>query len=186
MMLRLTHRYPERIILAERDDRNTCLCTDYMWKVHSKHTISGLFEVANLVIFGSEFQISQQSSVRTNETRSITRCFKKTDMLKEMDVSDSWGHVPARESRQLETTTQTKEGESKTCGSERALSIIHIYNHICTTGQIKNKKSLVLTKAHITTYYSVTWSSEIILISWFTAQETFMIIINVETKTVVL
>ncbi len=130
MMLRLTHRYPERIILAERDDTNTCLCTDYMWKVHSKHQISGLFEVANLVIFGSEFQISQQSSVRTNETRSITRCFKKTDMLKEMDVSDSWGHVPARESWQLETTAQTKEGESKTCGSERALSIIHIHNHI--------------------------------------------------------
>ncbi len=32
----------------------------------------------------------------------------------------------------------------------------------------------------ITAVFSVTWSSEIILICWFTAQETFLIIINVE------
>ncbi len=32
----------------------------------------------------------------------------------------------------------------------------------------------------ITPVFSVTWSSEIILICWFAAQETFLIIINVE------
>ncbi len=32
----------------------------------------------------------------------------------------------------------------------------------------------------ITPVFSVTWSSEIIIICWFTAQETFLIIINVE------
>ncbi len=32
----------------------------------------------------------------------------------------------------------------------------------------------------ITAVFSVTWSSEIILICWFAAQETFLIIINVE------
>ncbi len=32
----------------------------------------------------------------------------------------------------------------------------------------------------ITPVFRVTWSSEIILINWFTAQETFLIIINVE------
>ncbi len=32
----------------------------------------------------------------------------------------------------------------------------------------------------ITPVFSVTWSSEIILICWFTVQETFLIIINVE------
>ncbi len=30
--------------------------------------------------------------------------------------------------------------------------------------------------------FSVTWSSEIILICWFIAQETFLIIINVENS----
>ncbi len=34
----------------------------------------------------------------------------------------------------------------------------------------------------ITSVFSVTWSSEIILIYWFTAQETFLIIINVENS----
>ncbi len=34
----------------------------------------------------------------------------------------------------------------------------------------------------ITPDFSVTWSSEIILICWFAAQETFMIIINVENS----
>ncbi len=32
----------------------------------------------------------------------------------------------------------------------------------------------------ITPVFSVTWSSEIIIIYWFAAQETFLIIINVE------
>ncbi len=32
----------------------------------------------------------------------------------------------------------------------------------------------------ITAVFSVTWSSEIILIYWFTAKETFLIIINVK------
>ncbi len=32
----------------------------------------------------------------------------------------------------------------------------------------------------ITPVFSVTWSSEIIIICWFDAQETFLIIINVE------
>ncbi len=34
----------------------------------------------------------------------------------------------------------------------------------------------------ITPVFSVTWSSEIILIYWFTDQETFLIIINVENS----
>ncbi len=34
----------------------------------------------------------------------------------------------------------------------------------------------------ITPVFSVTWSSEIILICWFAAQETFLIIINVENS----
>ncbi len=34
----------------------------------------------------------------------------------------------------------------------------------------------------ITAVFSVTWSSEIIIICWFTAQETFLIIINVENS----
>ncbi len=51
---------------------------------------------------------SNPLGVRTNETRSITRSFKNRDMLKEMDVSDSWGHVPARESWRLETTCANK------------------------------------------------------------------------------
>ncbi len=34
----------------------------------------------------------------------------------------------------------------------------------------------------ITPVFSVTWSSEIILIFWFAAQETFLIIINVENS----
>ncbi len=34
----------------------------------------------------------------------------------------------------------------------------------------------------ITPVFSVTWSSEIIIIYWFTAQETFLIIINVENS----
>ncbi len=34
----------------------------------------------------------------------------------------------------------------------------------------------------ITPVFSVTWSSEIILICWITAQETFLIIINVENS----
>ncbi len=34
----------------------------------------------------------------------------------------------------------------------------------------------------ITPVFSVTWSSEIILICWFTAQETFLIIINIENS----
>ncbi len=34
----------------------------------------------------------------------------------------------------------------------------------------------------ITSVFSVTWSSEIILIYWFAAQETFLIIINVENS----
>ncbi len=34
----------------------------------------------------------------------------------------------------------------------------------------------------ITAVFSVAWSSEIILIFWFTAQEIFLIIINVENS----
>ncbi len=34
----------------------------------------------------------------------------------------------------------------------------------------------------ITPVFSVTWSSEIILICWFAAQETFLIIINVKNS----
>ncbi len=34
----------------------------------------------------------------------------------------------------------------------------------------------------ITPVFSVTWSSEIILICWFAAQETFLIIIDVENS----
>ncbi len=34
----------------------------------------------------------------------------------------------------------------------------------------------------ITPVFSVTWSSEIIIIYWFAAQETFLIIINVENS----
>ncbi len=34
----------------------------------------------------------------------------------------------------------------------------------------------------ITPVFSVTWSSEIIIICWFAAQETFLIIINVENS----
>ncbi len=35
---------------------------------------------------------------------------------------------------------------------------------------------------HITPVFSVTWSFRIILICWFAAQETFLIIINVENS----
>ncbi len=34
----------------------------------------------------------------------------------------------------------------------------------------------------ITPVFSITWSSEIIIISWFGVQETFLIIINVENS----
>ncbi len=34
----------------------------------------------------------------------------------------------------------------------------------------------------ITAVFSVTWSSEIILICWFAAQETFLIITNIENS----
>ncbi len=38
----------------------------------------------------------------------------------------------------------------------------------------------------ITPVFSVTWSSEIILIYWFTAQETILIIINLENSSAAL
>ncbi len=53
------------------------------------------------------------------------------------------------------------------------LNFIYIYIYSCNQ---------ICIFSIITPVFSVTWSSEIILICWFAAQETFLIIINVENS----
>ncbi len=87
-------------------------------------------------------------------------------------------------------TTSTKSGIKFFCSSS-----LHWMN--CSKNTVKIKKDVLHVNkwsnviyfcdqswifSIITPVFSVTWSSEIILICWFTAQETFLIISNVENS----
>ncbi len=70
--------------------------------------------------------------------------------------------------------------KSKNCEIILQFKISVFYVNICSVVIYFCDQSCIF--SIITPVFSVTWSSEIILICWFTAQETFLIIINVENS----